>query len=167
MTFPSPEASTVIVVDDDDQGVPGVKGKKGDPGPPWVDMGDWQPDTPYPALSIVHLDGSTYGTPIDLPGMAAFDEGYWLLWASKGEKGDPGPRGLPGNPGGVGTYERSYYPVDMPSAVWTVVHGKGARMPVTVLDSDGRELRLVEVVYIDDDTVEARFGAPMSGGLEI
>lgn len=187
MSLPSPEESIVVIGDPDEGGVvvegdgptPGaavvvtdddlqpLPGPPGPPGPPWHDEGDWTPGAAYTALSLVHFEGQTYGTPIDLPGMAVFDPGYWRLWASKGDKGEQGEQGIQGPPGGPGAYERTRYDVAMPSAVWTIVHGKGAILPVTVVDSTGRELRLVDVRYPDLDTVEVHFGAATSGYVEI
>jgi hypothetical protein len=150
-----------------DTGQPGPPGRTGPPGPPWVDTGEWQPGTAYVAQSLVHFDGATWGTPIDLPPMAAFDSVYWRLWSSKGDQGERGEQGIQGEPGPFGAYQRDHYDVPMPSAVWTIQHNKHAILPVTVRDSTGRELRMVDLEYVDADTVQVRFGAPMSGSVEI
>lgn len=157
--------TNVTIEDDDDQGIPSP-GRQGDPGPPWTDRGDWQPDTDYPALSVVHYGGSTYGTPIDRPGVPVFNPDSWSLWASKGDKGDKGNKGDQGIPG-TGTYDRTTFVFDEPSTVWRAEHNKGLRLPVTITDSTGRILALVDVRYIDENVVEAHFGAPTSGKLEI
>lgn len=69
-----------------------------------------------------------------------------------------GPKGDPGDVA-VLTYTHNQ---DTASALWTIEHGKGFFLNVTVVDSAGTEV-VGDVVFQDANTVVIQFAAPFSG----
>lgn len=77
----------------------------------------------------------------------------------QGPPGAPGPAGPAGAPGGAPfLYDRG----GVAAATWTITHGLGRRVHVTVLDDDGTEVG-TDIIQPDLNTVIATFAEPRTG----
>lgn len=78
------------------------------------------------------------------------------------ELASPGPQGPPGPPGPAGGEHFIYDRNGVPAATWTVEHGLGRRVHVTVMAADGTEVT-TDVVSPDLNTTVITFAAPFAG----
>lgn len=74
----------------------------------------------------------------------------------------PGPQGPPGPPGPAGGATYVYDRAGVPAATWTIAHGLGRRVHVTVAGDDGREVE-ADVDNPDLNTTVITFATPFSG----
>ncbi|MFI6819281.1 hypothetical protein ACIBG7_43320 [Nonomuraea sp. NPDC050328] len=79
-----------------------------------------------------------------------------------GPQGEPGPAGPPGPPGPAGGDVFLYDRAGVPAATWTIEHGRGRRVHVTVIDDTGTEVT-ADVAHPDLNTTVITFAAPFSG----
>lgn len=78
------------------------------------------------------------------------------------EVATPGPQGPPGPPGPAGGETFVYDRAGVPAATWTIAHGLGRRVHVTVAGDDGREVE-ADVDNPDLNTTVITFATPFSG----
>jgi hypothetical protein len=74
----------------------------------------------------------------------------------------PGPQGPPGPPGPAGGATYVYDRAGVPAATWTIAHGLGRRVHVTVVADDGLEVDS-DVEHVDLNTTVITFATPFSG----
>lgn len=79
-----------------------------------------------------------------------------------GPQGDPGPTGAQGPPGPAGGDVFVYDRGGVPAATWTIEHGRGRRVHVTVLGDDGSEVT-TDVTHPDLNTTVITFASPFAG----
>uniref|UniRef100_UPI003F491D0F hypothetical protein n=1 Tax=Nonomuraea sp. CA-251285 TaxID=3240002 RepID=UPI003F491D0F len=79
-----------------------------------------------------------------------------LAVITPGVQGPPGPAGPPG--GAFYVYDRA----GVPAATWTIAHGLGRRVHVSITGDDGREVD-ADVDHPDPNTTVIVFGVPFSG----
>lgn len=84
-----------------------------------------------------------------------------LMIATPGPQGIPGPPGPPGRPGASGgdIYEHEQ---TAPAATWTIPHGLGRKVSVTLFDSTGRQV-YADIEQDGDDSVTVIFPSPLAG----
>jgi hypothetical protein len=78
------------------------------------------------------------------------------------ELATPGPQGPPGPAGPAGGATYLYDRAGVPAATWTIVHGLGRRVHVTIAGDDGREVDS-DVQHVDSNTIVITFAEPFSG----
>lgn len=78
------------------------------------------------------------------------------------QQGPPGPRGQPGNAGtSVEVIQSS------PSTTWTITHGLGRRPAGYKIYDFADTIYEAGAIYVDDNTVQFTFSAPISGRVVI
>lgn len=76
----------------------------------------------------------------------------------------PGPQGIPGPQGEPGDPAATIYVHDQATAssTWTIEHGTGYFLNITVVDSAGSQVE-GSVAYQDANTIVVEFAAPFAG----
>lgn len=87
-----------------------------------------------------------------------------VLDAAQGPPGPPGPPGPTGPQGPVGVSRAEQYVrvQDTPLALWHILHNRGAKPHVTVLDIDGSEV-IASVRHVDENELYVEFSQPFRG----